>query len=501
MKKPLIALSIVCASALALADSAQPYDNWFKGISSATSINALGESNGEWLGLTAENASVKDGALVLNLDADDEGNAEEATFKITDSSEIGATQVLIVKGVFAPIAKDDLLPGATMTTKGAQVGFAVVTEDSGNSFYAWVGATGGDDASANWQKLFTAETDAANAAALAADADGEKTLTITLSYNPTQITATFSVTGSVTTTAESTSTVTVTNEALELTGGAKTVAETKKAIASVSCTGSGTLSALNGSGNCVVAEGVKADGTAANGWKFDTASDAIAAAQATGGSGEIILRRAVAEDVSFAGWLRVHYDQSVSAVKTSIDTYFKPASGSPQTYKVTDASSLEGFAYMEWQLNNETLLEVKINDKVIGGGVWGTDSVASKELQKFLLNNCPDIYRSSSATSETIQNALLNDGGNGYKLWQSFVMGVGANEKVTLKPVETDMEPNDIAITLASTIPDSPFANSIKYTVLKDASVVVGATELKRYTPVVKIPLATGKYSVSFTIE
>lgn len=500
MKKPLIALSIVCASALALADTAQPYDSWFTGIGSGASISAMNAENGTWTFPTTDGAAkIESGALVLNLDKDDAGNAEEATFTIADSSGIGATQVLTVTGVFAPIAKDDLLLGAAMTTKGAQVGFAVVTEDSGNSFYAWVGATGGDDASANWQKLFTAEADAANAAALATDADGEKTLTITLSYNPSEVTATFAVAGTVTTTAEdateSTSAVTVTSEAIGLTGGAKTVAETKKAIASVSCTGSGTLSALNGSGNYAVAE--------ADGWKFDTASDAIAAAQATGGSGNVILRRDVNGEVSVSGGLRLHYDTSVSGRNQNIQENFKIAESSAQTKVTSNAGSplIEGWGYKEWALPNDVLLDVKINDRQIGSqtGIFAGDF--NSKFTDWLMNNC-SASRESAATAATVQEALTGTTGkNGYLLWQSYVMGVDADEAVKLAPATTDAE-DGIALTLTSTIPDSPFASAIKYTVYKDGTSVGEATSIgTRTSPVVKIPLATGKYSVSFTIE
>lgn len=491
MKKPLIALSIVCASALALADTAQSYDSWFKGIVSGASISDMKAENGTWAFPTTDGAAkIESGALVLNLDKDDEGNAEEATFTIDDSSGIGATQVLTVTGVFAPVAKDDLLRGAVMTTKGAQVGFAVVTEDSGNSFYAWVGATGGDDASANWQKLFTAEADAANAAALATDADGEKTLTITISYNPSEVTATFAVAGTVTTTAEdateSTSAVTVTSEAIGLTGGAKTVAETKKAIASVSCTGSGTLSALNGSGNYAVAE--------ADGWKFDTASDAIAAAQATGGSGEITLLRPVEGTVEVSGGLRV-WQKNDEALKASVKENFSHKA--EDSYPKSATVSAEG--YHEWQVNKDVLEEVVIGTKKIGMGASGI--IFQDGFRTFLEKNCGDAYRSSSVTKDTIATALANSGTNGYPLWQSYVLGVGANEKVALNSVETDGEPNDISLKLASTIPNSPFGITYTVTNTKDGASDSTTGNIDRSNPVVKIPLATGKYSVSFTIE
>lgn len=502
MKKPLIALSFAVASALALADNVQYKSDWFTGIGTgATGIEALGASNGKWLGLTTENASVKDGALVLTLDEDDDGVAEEATFEISDSSEAGATQTLTVTGDFTPIAKDDLLSGAAMTAKKAQVGFAVVTEDSGRNFYVWVGAADGDAASKDWQCLSSTD---ANAASLAS-ADGVKTLSITLFYSPTAITADFSVSGTVTTTAEgeteTSSTVSVSSGAIALMGGAKTVAETNKAIASVSCTGSGSLAAVNGTCNYAVAEGVKADGTAADGWKFDTAGAAIAASQATGGSGNVILRKAVDGEVSFSGYLCVHYDSGVSDLSENIKTNFKAAEGSAQTRATTGGSTLlKNGAYKEWSLTDDVLLAVKINEKVIGGGMWSESATsADSDFRKFLLNNCA-VYRNSSATSEQIQSALLESGPNGYPLWQSFVMGVvDANESVKLAPAETDTASDAISLTLANKIPASPYASSLKYTITKNGTAGT-ATAISRASPVVKIPLETGHYSVKFTI-
>ena len=126
-KKPLIALSIVCASALPLADIEQWQSNWFAGIGTGvSSISDLKPKNGSWSALTEGTAEITtDGALELDLDS-----GTEATFTVTEgkAEDTETLQRLTVTGVFTPIAADELLRGSNMADKNAQVGFAVVSE-------------------------------------------------------------------------------------------------------------------------------------------------------------------------------------------------------------------------------------------------------------------------------------------------------------------------------------------------------------------------------------
>lgn len=491
MKKTLITLSFVCAGALAFADKEQFNSSWFSGIGTgATSIEALGASNGTWSGLTADNASVADGALVLDLD----DGVAEATFAVTDTASAKApgtlpAQGIVVRGVFTPIAEEDLLTGKAMAAKNAKVGFAIVnvgSETDTYKYYAWVG--GGSTAE---QESAPAVSDWVDLGA-ASDVTTAKTIVIDLEYESESVTAAFAVgAGNLENLEEATP---LTNDdGLPLTGSARSKALADKVIASVSCTGSGTLKELKGLYQYAVAE--------AEGRKFGTADEAIAAAQATGGSGNVILRKVVNGEVSFSGYLCVHYDSGVSGLSESIKTSFKAAEGSAQTKNTTGGSSLlENGAYKEWSLTDDLLLAVKINGKVIGGGTWPESATsADSDFRKFLLNNC-EIYRSSSATSEQIQSALLDKGSNGYPLWQSFVMGVDANESVKLAPTKTDTESEAISLTLAKKIPESPYGSSLKYTITKNGGAAGTATAIKRTSPVVKIPLETGRYSVKFTI-
>ena len=226
MKKLLVALIFAGASALALADNPQWQLPWFKGIENPTALDSLGNSNGSWE-IPGDSAEVKDGALVLDVDTD-----AEAKFTVgADKGESGTCQRLTVSGVFTPIAPEDLLSGEEMgTSKSAQVGFAVVEEETASlSYYAWVGGTGHASKIGDWVKL---------EALGSASTEGAE-LVIELSYWTDTVTATFKVGGKE-------ATVELTDKALEMAAA--------KTISSMACTGSGTLSAVHGDCQKAVAQ-------------------------------------------------------------------------------------------------------------------------------------------------------------------------------------------------------------------------------------------------------
>ena len=226
MKKMLVALIFAGASALALADNPQWQSPWFKGIENPTALDSLGNSNGSWE-IPGDSAEVKNGALVLDVDTD-----AEAKFTVgADKGERGTCQRLTVSGVFTPIAPEDLLSGAEMgTSKSAQVGFAVVEEETASlSYYAWVGGAGNTSKIGDWVKL----------EALGQASTAEAELVIELSYWTDTVTATFKVGGK--------------EASVELTDKAREMAAAKT-ISSMACTGSGTLSAVHGDCQKAVAQ-------------------------------------------------------------------------------------------------------------------------------------------------------------------------------------------------------------------------------------------------------
>ncbi len=225
MKRLLIALTFSGVIALALADNTQWQKPWFKGLDNPTALNSLGNDNGSWE-IPGDSAEVKNSALVLDVDT-----AAEAKFTVgADKGESGTCQRLTVTGVFTPIAPGDLLSGAEMGNKSAQVGFAVVEEATASySYYAWVGRTGSANKIGDWVKL---------EALGSASAEGTE-LVIELSYWTDAVTATFKV-------GEQNATVALTGQAL-----ANAQAKT---ISSLACTGSGTLSAVHGDCQKAVAQ-------------------------------------------------------------------------------------------------------------------------------------------------------------------------------------------------------------------------------------------------------
>lgn len=226
MKKLLVALIFAGASALALADNPQWQSPWFKGIENPTALDSLGNSNGSWE-IPGDSAEVKNGALVLDVDTD-----AEAKFTVgADKGESGTCQRLTVSGVFTPIAPEDLLSGVEMgTSKSAQVGFAVVEEETASLFYyAWVGGAGNTSKIGDWVKL----------EALGQASTAEAELVIELSYWTDTVTATFKVGGK--------------EASVELTDKAREMAAAKT-ISSMACTGSGTLSAVHGDCQKAVAQ-------------------------------------------------------------------------------------------------------------------------------------------------------------------------------------------------------------------------------------------------------
>ena len=435
MKKTLIALSFACASALAFADKEQFNSSWFSGIGTgATSIEALGASNGTWSGLTADNASVAAGALVLDLDKPDEGEAEEATFTIDAEGETGTAQTLSVTGVFNPISAGDLLAGTEMNRKNAQVGFAVVGVESEGAmtykYYAWVGATGGETTAEDWvdlsEKLGTVEDPAAQTA-----------LTIELNYwNAGEMTATFKI-------GNKSDTRTLASEAAQ-----------KKKIASVSCTGSGTLNALSGAYQYAVAKVVQ------NGveTKYPT------------------------------------YDKAIEAGATDTTLVGLKAAVGDVTTKVSDTTKeigrdCEGKVVI--QTATSVLEGVRVGN--VNGGA-GKALAVTEPLRTFLSKNCKDAYTKVGVEPSDIKKALdTTDSATQRPLWQSYVLGVEPDAVVKPQQVAQDTDKDNITLSL-------PIRPTGDFTVKCKVGNETPQT-LMGQTPTFKVPMTTGRYQVKVSFE
>lgn len=457
MKKPLIALSIVCASALALADIEQWQSNWFAGIGTGvTSISDLKPKNGSWSALTEGTAEITtDGALELDLDS-----GTEATFTVTDGAEDTETlQRLTVKGVFTPIAADELLRGLDMAVKNAQVGFAVVsettetaseTDDTTTStttykYYAWVGAVSTEvsaSSKVDWVELGAAPS-----------ADAKTELTIDLAYWTDEVTATFTIKANG-------ETVFLTTSQLALTGDAKTAAANKKTIASVSCTGSGKLTAVNGE----VQLGVASVG----GRKYGTVDEAIGAA----GGASVSVSRTPNGAIT-------KYDEDATKLTPKDSSKEFIATGSGSAYTITGT-----------QTKTEILEEI---------------TFAGKSEQKNLMKNQPAFreflaahsknYSAANTNADKIKADLNEPGDNDLPLWQSYALGIDPAASVKPKLAEADKtDKENIILTIPALVSS---ANSGDFTITyKVGNNVVTALSA------IKIPMTeTTQYPITISFE
>lgn len=470
MKKTLIALSFACAGALAFADKAQYNDSWFSGIGTGATITEtavdLKATGGSWSGLTADNASVESGALVLDLDVTDEDEAEEATFTVSDKSSATAAdafpvQRIVVSGVFTPIAAEDLLNGTAMAGKKAKVGFAVVNvggESDSYKYYAWVGgASEAESASAidDWVALGDVD-----------DEKAAKTIVIDLDYSTADaVTAKFAVGDDEATAA------TLKEGGVALTGAALTTALADKVIASVSCTGSGTLSALQGKYQYAVAE--------VDGVKYATVEGAIAAAAtSTDGTVTVIRDLQDGDTVAAANGVTIKAGDGVTLAEGKVST-----SDTSKEVKVVDG-------VVTVQTTKDILNAVEV------GTAKKTNLAETNEakFRDFLNKHCGKAYRQANATPEAIK-AALEEKKSGRTLWQSYALGVEPDAALKLTQVEADTDPHGITLKFPGT-PSGDF--TIKYTVAT-ADGSTSATSTAK--GVVKVPLATGHYKVTVSFE
>ena len=478
MKKTLIALSFVCAGALAFADNPQYNDSWFSGIGTGATITEtavdLKETGGSWSGLTSENAEVEGGALVLDLDVTDEDEAEEATFTVSDAAKVEAkdafpVQSIVVSGVFTPIAAADLLTGKAMAEKNAKVGFAIVNvggETDPYKYYAWVG--GGSDA----------ETESASAIddwvalGTASEVSTAKTIVIGLDYsNADAVTAKFAV-GT-----DEAAATTLKEGGVALTGAALTTALADKVIASVSCTGSGTLSALQGKYQYAVAE--------VDGVKYATVDAAVkAAAESEDGTVTVVRNLKEGETVAAANGVTIKAGDDVTLSTDKV------------TSSDTSKEVVEENGVVTVRTTKTILDEVKVGtaSKSLTAGSQETDEKVAK-FRDFLNKHCGKAYRQANTTAEDIKEAL-EVVESGRVLWQSYALGVEPKAALKLTQVTKDDARDGITLALPNVASSGDF--TISYTVTDGTA---EGTKTVTDATAVKVPLKTGHYKVTVSFE
>ena len=480
MKKTLIALSFACAGALAFADNPQYNDAWFSGIGAGASITEtavdLKATNGLWSGLTVDNASVANGALVLDLDETDKGVAEEATFKVADTAKEEAkdafpVQGLVVRGVFTPIAEDDLLTGKAMAAKNAKVGFAIVNvgnETDSYKYYAWVGdgsAAETESASAitDWVDLGTANK-----------VTTAKTIVIGLEYESESVTAVFAVgAGDLQDLEKATP---LRDDGLKLTGSALSKALDDKVIASVSCMGSGTLNALQGIYQYVVAE--------VDGVKYETVDAAVKAAEkSTDGTVTVVRNLKENDTVAAANGVTIKAGTGVTLSTEKVTT----------TDTSKEVVEVNGVVTVRTTKDILDAVMVGTAPKSLTAGAQEADAKVAN-FRDFLNKHCGTAYRKANTTSAEIKNALESVK-SGRTLWQSYALGVEPDATLKLTQVAKDTAKDGITLKFPGT-PSGDF--TIKYKVTDGTE---AGTMTVTDATAVKVPLKTGHYAVTISFE
>ena len=499
MKKPALALSIACAGALAFADNPQwNTAAWITGIGSdASSITSLDATGGSWGDtLTTDNAELTEAkAIELDLDTDD-----EAVFTVTATTAEQTAQKLTITGVFTPTAAADLLAGSAMGSgdgnKNAQFGFAVVstTETSQDEssettttygYYAWVGTSGSSTPIEDWTKI-----------ADCSDPTAETTVEIQASYWAGTPKVTFTIGNE--------------SKTYTLTGDAATAAAANK-IASVACTGSGTLSTLSGVTGIAVAS--VGDTT------YGTVADAITAATASGATdttvkleadpdGEVTIPEGKTVAIDDNGKTATIENKGTVDVAVKSDdiskgsgTYTYPLNVSGGTVQAsTTDSSKEVTATVDTE-KKEVTLTVQTKASILTGIQFGNKAVTKDStisgFRTFLTANCKDAYEKANTSSDAIKDALAANGVNELPLWQSYALGVTPTTDIKPTNVTKDTAATEITLAVPAVTPTGDYTVYLtvgENTAAKKVEYTSGVTSIT-------VPADTGKYPIVLSFE
>ena len=497
MKKTALALSIACAGALAFADNPQwNTAAWITGIGfDASSLTRLDATGGSWSGLSTDNAELTESnAIELDLDT-----TEEALFSVTATTTEKTAQKLTITGVFTPTAAADLLNGTAMGSgegnKNAQFGFAVVsttTEATDNTdatttygYYAWVGTSGSSTPIEDWTKI-----------ADCSDPTAETTVEIQASYWAGTPKVTF----------------TIGNESATypLTGDAATAAAANK-IASVACTGSGTLSTLSGVTGIAVAS--------VGDTVYPTVADAITAATASGATDTTVKLEADPDgEVTIADGASVKIDDNgktaeiknngtVDVAVKSDDiskgsgTYTYPLNVSGGTVQAsTTDSSKEVTATVDTE-KKEVTLTVQTKASILTGIQFGNKAVTKDStisgFRTFLTANCKDAYEKANTSSDAIKDALAANGDNALPLWQSYALGVTPTTDIKPTNVTKDTAATEITLAIPAVTPTGDY--TVYLTVGENTA--DKKVEYKSGVTSITVPVDTGKYPIVLSFE
>ena len=491
MKKLAIALSFACAGVLAFADSAQWNTTaWITGISpEATTLDEVKSKavGGTWSIELGDEVTFENNALTIDA-------ADEVQFKVNaDSATTAKTaQKITVKGVFTPCAASELALGSELNTSNSQLGFAVVSgtgDDSATTYtyYAWVGtATATDAATAinDWVALGSC-----------ADAEATTELTVTMNYWAGSASATFAIkNGSSTVDLGDKATQTLTS----------TAATTAAKVGEIACTGSGSLSAVDGVTGIAVAS--------VGDTVYATAKDAIDAAE-KGDNKTVKLLKEISGDAvtvpstvtlaedgenesSIVNNGTVQIDLTTDQVAAGSTNFTRSISNSGAVKVVTTDKSKECVAKVNTGAGTVDIV-VQTSEDVLGQVKFEDTALTNKidALRTFLDTNCKNAYVAAylgddgaATAAAAIKTALEADGANGLTKWQSYALGIGTDQALAIKYA---------AATADGEVAYAPTDGSSKITSSGDFDITYVCNKVESKSPdAIKIPDATGVYPV-----
>ena len=429
MKKLAIALSFACAGALAFADSAQWNTTaWITGIGSgATAVDALDATGGTWSGITSDNAAFADSTLTIETES-------EVKFTVSADTTAKTAQKITVKCVFTPCSASDLSLGSALNTSNSQLGFAVVTGDDSSSYYAWVGTATATDGSAinDWVELATCP-----------NVENETELTVALNYWGGTATATFAIkNGGETVALKENVSATQTLTSTAATSAAK--------VGEIACTGSGSLTALDGVTGIAVASVATGDTTN----YYATVDEAIAAVKDNGGTIEVV---ATPEG--------------------------KVTSDETDTFDDTKECVVAAGGTVTVQPKESIMKAITVGGKAL--------TADTAKLRTFLNTNCNSAYNGAQSTATALQTALETTGSNTLALWQDYALGIEPTTTLSVKPAATDTDSSNITLALGTTVtPSGDY--TITYVCGEQTSTDASA---------IKVPATTGNHPVMIRFE
>ena len=221
-------------------------------------------------------------------------------------------------------------------------------------------------------------------------------------------------------------------------------------VGSVACTGSGTLTALDGQAGVAVATVGETP--------YATVDEAIAAAKENGGTVEVV--------VAPSG--------DVNKGEVTVDTTKECVVAKEGTITVqTKTSILEAITF------NDVALKANVS-----------------ALRTFLSENCSSVYTGADSTTAKLQEALAKtpeDAANKLALWQDYALGIKPSTKLEMG-YTTDSATDGVTVKLATTVNPSGDYKITYKCVQVDGNATPTVSEKASE---IKLPLTTGRYKVS----